>query len=368
MKNKFLFFFFFLFISSNCYGIKDFKVKSYLLYDFNTNQVLLEKNKEAKVYPASLTKAMTAYVALKQIEKNNLNLKEKTTISNKAWKTGGSRSFMEVGKKVSVLNLMKGMLIQSGNDAAVALSEHIAGSEEEFAVLMNKYAQELGMKNTNFTNVTGLHNKNHYTTSQDFILVAKSIIEEFPEYYYFFSQPTFTFNNITQQNRNKLLFREDNVDGLKTGWTSNSGYSYLTSGVYNNKRYIAVIFGAETSELRFDYALQLFKYANVFFKQMSLTNINKKFTEIPVYYGNTSFVSVYPKENFNYSLPIEHKNDFHAKITIKSKLKAPVNKNIKVGKIEFFIKNKKIKEVSLVTGEQVNKGSLLKRLQDFWYY
>jgi len=197
--------------------------KSYILMDFNSNKIIAENNAGMPVAPASITKVMTAFVVFAELEQGNIQLSDLVTVSKKAWKTPGSRMFIKVNSKVSIEDLLQGMIIQSGNDASVALAEHIAGSEDTFAALMNQHAQELGMNQSHFLNSTGLPNPDHKTSAKDLAILAAELIKRFPQYYKWYSTKEFTYNKITQPNRNKLLWRDDSVDGMKTGFTDDAG-------------------------------------------------------------------------------------------------------------------------------------------------
>ncbi|RMD69129.1 MAG: D-alanyl-D-alanine carboxypeptidase, partial [Gammaproteobacteria bacterium] len=203
--------------------------RAYALMDFHSGQFLAEKDADTPIEPASLTKIMTVYVALHEIKEGRLSLDDPVTVSEKAWRTGGSKMFIEVGKQVPVKDLLLGIIVQSGNDACVALAEHIAGSEEAFAALMNQYAKALGLKNTHFVNSTGLPHPDHHTTARDLAILTQALIREFPEEYKWFSIKKFTYNGITQYNRNKLLWRDPTVDGVKTGHTQSAGYCLVAS-------------------------------------------------------------------------------------------------------------------------------------------
>jgi len=212
--------------------------RGYLVEDFLSGQAIAEKNADEPLEPASITKLMTAYVIFSEIREGSLSLQDKVRISEKAWRTPGSRMFVEVNTQVSVGDLLKGMIIQSGNDATVALAEQVAGSEEAFAALMNHHATEIGLTHSHFTNSTGLPDPEHYTTARDIARVARALIREFPEYYQWYSQKQFTYNEITQYNRNKLLWRDDSVDGMKTGHTDSAGYCLVTSAKRDGMRLI----------------------------------------------------------------------------------------------------------------------------------
>ncbi|RMF17989.1 MAG: D-alanyl-D-alanine carboxypeptidase, partial [Gammaproteobacteria bacterium] len=218
--------------------------KSYILMDANSGYIIAENNSHEKLPPASLTKLMTAYVVEYEIAKGQLSPEDEVRISVKAWKTGGSKMFVREGTRVKLRDLMKGIIIQSGNDASVAVAEHLAGSEDAFADIMNQHAQLLGMKDSHFANATGLPHKDHYTTAYDLALLARAIITRFPEQYKIYSEKYFTYNNIRQPNRNLLLWRDKSVDGLKTGHTAEAGYCLVASAVRDNMRLISVVMGA----------------------------------------------------------------------------------------------------------------------------
>lgn len=344
----------------------DISSKSYTLYDYNSKQYLLTKDENKKLYPASLTKVMTAYVVLKQIKENNINLNDKVHISEKAWKTGGSRSFIEVNTKVSVENLIKGMIVQSGNDASVALAEFIAEDEENFSKLMNKYARKIGMKNSNFKNATGLHHKEHYSTAKDLTILAEHIITEFPEYFHYFSLKSFTYNNITQRSRNSLLFKDDKITGMKTGWTVPAEYCYIGTAEFNGKTYISVILGAPTPNDRFTDAMHLLKYANLFYNQITLSNSEEPITYIKVYGGEENIVGIKTQENKVYSILIDKEKDLKAEIKIKKFIKAPVEKNTVVGKIIYKRNNEIVYESPLLTNKSIKEGGIIKKIKDYF--
>jgi len=226
------------------------KAEGFLLIDFNSGRVLAEKNADTRMEPASLTKMLSSYVVAYELREGNIKFEDMVTISKKAWKMPGSRMFAEVGKKIEVQELLKGVIIQSGNDATVALAEFVAGSEEAFASLMNQHAQELGMISSNFVNSTGLPHKDHYTTPRDMATIAKALIRDFPEHYKWYSQKEFRFNGIKQYNRNKLLWRDKYVDGVKTGHTESAGFCLVASAQRDGMRLISVLLGAKSEDAR----------------------------------------------------------------------------------------------------------------------
>jgi len=239
---------------------------SYLVIDSKTGHEIAVLEADKAVAPASLTKLMTAYVVFKSLQENHIQLADQVTISEKAWRAEGSRMFIEVGKRVSVQDLLLGMIVQSGNDASIALTEHVAGSEAVFAEIMNQYARELGMLSSNFVNATGLPDDDHYSTSRDLATLARAIIEEFPEYYKWYSVKEFTYNDIKQPNRNNLLWRDDSVDGMKTGHTDAAGYCLVSSAERDGMRVISVVLGTSSAKARIDGSQALLNYAFRFFE------------------------------------------------------------------------------------------------------
>ncbi|MFM1892112.1 MAG: D-alanyl-D-alanine carboxypeptidase, partial [Pseudomonadota bacterium] len=238
----------------------------HLLLDMHSGRVLAESNADARLEPASLTKIMTAYVVFRELQHGNLKLEDQALISEKAWKTPGSRMFIEVGKRVSVGDLLNGMVIQSGNDASVALAEHIAGSEDTFAGLMNEHSRRLGMQNTHFVNATGLPHEDHYTTPRDIAKVTIATIREFPELYKLYAVKEFVWNDIKQPNRNLLLWRDDSVDGVKTGHTEAAGYCLVSSAAREGMRLVAVVMGTSSENARAKESLSLLNYGFRFFE------------------------------------------------------------------------------------------------------
>jgi len=239
---------------------------SYFVIDAKTGHEIAALKPDTAVAPASLTKLMTAYVVFKSLSEDQIHLDDEVTVSEKAWRAEGSRMFIEVGKRVSVQNLLLGMIVQSGNDASIALAEHVAGSEDVFAEIMNQYAKALGMLSSNFVNTTGLPHDDHYSTARDLSTLARAIIGEFPEYYNWYSVKEFTFNNITQPNRNNLLWRDDSVDGMKTGHTDAAGYCLVSSAKRDEMRVVSVVLGTSSAKARIDGSQALINYAFRFFE------------------------------------------------------------------------------------------------------
>ena len=259
--------------------------KSYILIDHNSNKILAQNNADEPMAPASITKVMTAYVIFSELEEGNIKLDDMVTVSKKAWKTQGSRMFIKVNSKVSVQDLLQGMIIQSGNDASVALAEHIAGSEDTFAALMNQHAKELGMTNTHFLNSTGLPDPEHKTSAKDLAILANALIKRFPEYYKWYSTREFTYNKITQPNRNKLLWRDNSVDGMKTGFTEDAGYCLLSSAKRNNMRLVSVVLGTKSTGARAQESQKLLNYGFRFYESHVIYPVGKALKNIRIYKG-----------------------------------------------------------------------------------
>ncbi|MEW8156302.1 MAG: D-alanyl-D-alanine carboxypeptidase family protein, partial [Candidatus Thiodiazotropha endolucinida] len=281
----------------------DVAASGYLLVDFHSGKVLAEKGAGNRLEPASLTKIMTAYAVFRELKQGNINLEDNVLISEKAWRTPGSRMFIEVGKKVKVIDLVKGMIIQSGNDACVALAEHIAGSEATFAELMNNIARELGMTNTHFTNSTGLPDDDHYTTPADIAKVAAATIRDFPEYYLWYSDRSFVFNDITQHNRNKLLWRDNSVDGIKTGHTEAAGYCLVASAQRESMRLISVVMGTKGEEARAQASQSLLNYGFRFYETHQLYTAGEVLNRARIWKGDKEKLPLGLSQDLNVTIP-----------------------------------------------------------------
>jgi D-alanyl-D-alanine carboxypeptidase (penicillin-binding protein 5/6) len=274
-------------------SISDFQTdaKQAILVDFNTDTVLFEKEAETKMFPSSMTKVLTMYLVFDQLRKGHINMDTEFSVSERSWKTGGSQMFLEVGNTVKVSDLIQGVIVQSGNDGCVALAEGISGSVEAFVEDMNSVASQLGMKNTNFQNPDGLPAENHYSTAKDLSIVARRLITDFPEYYNFYSQREFTYNNIRQFNRNRLLDKEDlGVDGMKTGYTEMGGYGLIATGVKDNRRLIAVVNGLKTNRERLAAAEKLLRYGYSNFRNIKLFNKFETLANVGVWGGKETSV------------------------------------------------------------------------------
>ena len=337
---------------------------SYFLMDFDSSRVLAEKDPDKRVSPASLTKIMTVYVVFRELKAGHLTLDEKVTISKNAWQTGGSKMFVEVNKQVSIEDLLQGVIIQSGNDACVALAEHIAGSEQTFAAMMNEQASRLGMANSHFENATGLPNPDHYSSAHDLALLAQAVIRDFPEYYRWDSQKEFTYNNITQKNRNLLLWRDESVDGLKTGYTEDAGYCMVASAKREDMRLISVVMGTSSPIARANESQSLLNYGFRFFETHKLYGAGDQLAETRVRKGEKSQLAVGLAEDLYVTAPRRHFNELKAETEIDKVIVAPISKGATVGTVNVTLADKVITSKRLVALDSVPEGGFFRRLYD----
>ncbi|OQW79262.1 MAG: serine-type D-Ala-D-Ala carboxypeptidase [Proteobacteria bacterium ST_bin11] len=337
---------------------------SYFLMDFDSGRVLAEKEPDKRVSPASLTKIMTAYVVFRELKAGHLTLDEKVTISQNAWETGGSKMFVEVNKQVGVEDLLQGMIIQSGNDASVALAEHVAGSEQTFATMMNEQAGRLGMTNSNFENATGLPSPNHYSSAHDLATLARAVIKEFPEYYRWDKQKEFTYNGITQQNRNLLLWRDPSVDGLKTGFTDDAGYCMVASAKREDMRLISVVMGTASAGARSNESQSLLNYGFRFFETHRLYEGNKPLSDARVRKGVNSKVAVGLPEDLYVTAPRKHFSELKAETQVDKGVFAPLKKGDTVGNLNISLAGESILSKPLVALDDVAEGGIFRRLYD----
>jgi len=338
--------------------------KSYVLMDFDSGQFIAENNPDERMDPASLTKIMTAYVIFNELKNNNIRIDDKVHISEKAWRMEGSRMFVEVDKEVPVEELLKGLVIQSGNDASVALAEHVAGSEEAFASLMNKHAKRLGMKNTHFVNATGLPDKEHYTTARDLALLAQALIRDFPEQYKLNSQKEYRYNGITQYNRNKLLWRDPSVDGVKTGHTNAAGYCLVASAKRDGMRLISVVMKTASEKARATESQKLLKYGFRFFSSHRLYEANKPLTRLPVWKGESSELPLGLSKPLYITIPRGEYDNLKATMNVDETVVAPVAQGRKLGTVNVVLNGEPIAQQPLISLKAVAEGGLFTRLRD----
>ncbi len=343
----------------------DVAAEAYILIDFHSGKTLAEKESKKRIDPASLTKMMTIYVFDHELQNGHFKLEDEVAVSENAWKTEGSRMFVPVGKKIQVKDLLRGIIIQSGNDATVALAEYTAGSEKAFADLMNQYAQRLGMKDTHFVNSTGIPNPEHYTTAHDLSLLATAIISQFPETYKIYSEKWFTFNGIKQPNRNRLLWREPYVDGIKTGHSSTAGYCLAASGQKDNMRLISILVGAQSESERTEQTLQLLRFGFRFYETHHLFQANTTLNEPRVWMGDRKKLSLGINRDLYITIPQGQYKSLDAKMNIDKSLTAPINKGENHGKLVVKLGDELIAEMPLVALENVDKGTMWNRFSDY---
>lgn len=344
----------------------DVAAKNYFVVDFASGKVLAEKNPDAQVEPASITKIMTAYVVYKEIDADRLAMDDIVDISEKAWRMGGSRMYLEVNTRVPVHDLLKGLIIQSGNDASVALAEHVAGTEKAFVQLMNQYAKELGMTNTHFVNSTGWPDKKHLTTARDIATLAVAFISEFPEYYVSYSEKEFTYNSIKQYNRNKLLWRDVSVDGMKTGHTESAGYCLVSSALRGDMRIVSVVLGTGSKKARANVSQALLNYGFRFYESHTLYDAGEVLSRPRVWSGEFETLTVGLDKDLAIAIPRGTYDDLDAVMDIDKNIEAPVSQGQQVGVVKISLDGKVLASVPLVALETVNEGNLLQQAKDYF--
>jgi D-alanyl-D-alanine carboxypeptidase (penicillin-binding protein 5/6) len=338
--------------------------KAYILADHNSGRVLAESNADQRLEPASLTKIMTAYVIFRELAKGSLKLDTMVTVSEKAWRTEGSRMFAQVGAQISVENLLKGMIVQSGNDASVALAEHVAGDETVFAQVMNQNAERLGMKNTHYKNSMGLPDPEHYTTARDLLILTNALIEEFPEYYKWHSIKEFLFNGIKQTNRNRLLWIDSTVDGVKTGHTDGAGYCLVASALRDGMRLVSVVLNTKSDKERAQANQTLLNYGFHFYETKLLYKANEKLTEARIWKGEISMAEVGLMKDFYVTFPRGQYQSLKASMEVNNSTVAPVNQNDKLGSIKVVLNDQMIAQTDLVSLKPIPEGGLFRRAFD----
>jgi D-alanyl-D-alanine carboxypeptidase (penicillin-binding protein 5/6) len=338
--------------------------KAHVLIDYDSGRVLAEENADERLPPASITKLMTSYVVSHELHSGNIGLDDEVLISEKAWRMIGSRSFIKVNTKVSVEALLRGMIVQSGNDAAVALAEHIAGSEEVFAQMMNQYAQQLGMFGTNYMNATGLPDPEHYTTARDIATLSAALIRDFPEHYAWYAEKEFTYNDITQHNRNKLLWRDNSVDGLKTGHTEEAGFCLAASAKRGDMRLITVVLGTRSENARAQETQKLLNYGFRFFETHQLYQANATITDTKVWKGAQDQLALGLAKNLTVTVPRGQYDDLAATTNIQQPVIAPIEAGAQLGEVEIRLGDEVIAKQPLVALTTIEKGSWWRRLVD----
>ena len=335
---------------------------SYILLEANTNTVIAEFNSENQISPASMTKVMSGYVIADQIANGAISLDDKVLVSEKAWKTGGSKMFIEAGKRISVRDLLSGIVIQSGNDATVAMAEYVAGSEEGFVDFMNAYASELGLSNTLFQNAVGWTDPNHFSSVNDLAQLTKALITNFPDHYATYKEKEFTFSGIRQLNRNKLLWRDDSVDGVKTGHTESAGYCLISSAKRNDMRLIAVVAGSPSENERLISSQRLLEYGFRFFATQKLISKDSEITTAKVWGGKMDEVALGTKEDILLTLPRSDFKNIKANYNFKNNIQAPISNGDVIGDIEFISNDRVVLSAPLVAIESVEAKGFFGRI------
>ena len=342
----------------------ELNLKSYMLIEPNTNTIIAESNSDGFVEPASMTKVMTAYVVADQIKNDLISIDDKVLISEKAWKMGGSKMFIEVGKRVSILDLLKGIIIQSGNDAAVAIAEYVGGTEDGFVDLMNSYAGSLGMTSTNFTNSTGLPSDQHLTSAKDLAILTSNFITKFPDIYALFEEKEFEYGGITgnKYNRNKLLWRDETADGVKTGYTSSAGYCLIGSAKRSNMRLITVVAGSDSANNSFSDTQRLLEYGFRFYATQKYFDANKEYTTVKVWGGKIDNLSLGVEEDISITLPRTSFKGIKVNYNAKNNIQAPITKGQKLGTLELISNEEIVLTADLVALNDVDAKGFFGRL------
>ncbi len=338
--------------------------KSWILIDEATGRRLAGQNEDLRIEPASVTKVMTAYVAFRALAERRLQLREPITISERAWRAEGSRTFLQVGDKVPAEVLLQGMIVQSGNDAATALAERLAGSEETFAQLMTQQAKALGMTNSNFANATGLPDPALYTTARDIAILARALIRDFPQYYRWYSQKEFVWNDIRQGNRNGLLYQDPSVDGIKTGHTDTAGYCLVSSAQRNGTRMISAVFGTTSPRVREQASSALLNYGFAFYETVTLRKAGEMVLQPRVYKGTEQSVAIGPQTSVAVTVVRGGAAKLQVTTRLDEPLVAPLKAGQRVGELQVRDGGAVIKRVPLVVGREMPAGGTWSRARD----
>ncbi|WP_227664597.1 D-alanyl-D-alanine carboxypeptidase family protein [Marinobacter litoralis] len=337
---------------------------SWVLMDPLSGRVIMEHNSNERLPPASLTKMMTAYIVERELDEGRISMQDSVPISVNAWRTEGSRTFLREGTTATVHDLLKGVIIQSGNDASVALAEFIAGSEEAFVDIMNQQAQLLGMKNTNFRNATGLPAQDHFSTAYDLALLARAIIQDYPENYPIYAEKHFTYNNIRQPNRNALLWRDDSVDGLKTGHTEEAGYCLVASAKRNDTRLIASVMGTSSSAARAQEVQKMLNYGFRYYETERLFRAGQELMAADVWGGVADQVSVGMAEDVYVTIPRGSRDKLESTVDLDSVIKAPIKMGQELGQVRVMLDGETVVEQPVLALTEIEQGGLIKRLWD----
>lgn len=336
----------------------------YVLMDTSTGKVLAQKNMTQRMEPASLTKMMTLYLTFQALESGQIHLTDDVRISKKAWRMTGSRMFLKVGSQVNVEQLIRGVIVASGNDACVALAQYVAGTEPTFAQLMNQMAAKLGMKDTHYVDSTGMPDPKHYSTPYDMALLARALVKDFPNYYHYFNEKWITYNNIRQPNRNRLLWRDPSVDGLKTGHTDQAGYCLVASAQRNNMRLVSVVMGAPSDGIRASNTAALLNYGFRFYKAYQLFSADQPLKQSRVWLGKEKFVNLGLKEPLSVTIPTSDYSQLKATMSLDSRLTAPITAGKSYGNVTVMLNKQVIACVPLVALQDNPKAGFFSRMMD----
>ena len=349
----------------------DTSAENALLIDFDTNQILYSKNEEKKIYPASMSKLMTLYILFDSLKKGIVTLDDKFVVSRNAYQKEGSTIYAELGTEISVQDLIRGIIVSSGNDACIIVAEALSGSEDNFANQMNFYAEEMGLRNSNFKNSSGLHNDDHYTSAEDLVKLSKLLITDFPDYYPYFAERSFTWNSIIQYNRNNILRLDLGVDGLKTGYTSKSGYGVIVSSEKNGRRLIGIVTGLKSVDDRTNEISRLINYGYRGFKSYSVFKDNQIIDYAKVWKGNKNNLPLIVDKDINLLLDIPGRRGINVEYKYNEPIYAPIFKGDVVGSIDIIIPGRKNIKLDLLAGEdvkQVNFFTGFIRSLDYFLY
>ena len=334
---------------------------NYILIDANTNRVLAEMNPDEEIEPASITKIMTGYIVSDQIQDGFITLDDEVLISENCWRKKGSRMFIEESSRVVLLDLIKGMVIQSGNDATCAIAEHVAGSEDNFVDLMMRYAEKMALDNTSFINPTGWPDAGHYSSAKDIAKLSTLLIKDFPDHYSLYKEKWFTYNNIRQRNRNALLWQDDSIDGLKTGHTESAGFCLVSSGTREQTRLIAVTLKSKSEKTRLTDNRRLLDYGFRYFRTKKLVTEGQNVKEEQVWGGELEKVAIAPIQDFYLTLPLRDFKKIESFVSLEDYLQAPISKNQIVGKMLFKLGEEEVGSVDLVTVKEVKSQGVFGR-------
>ncbi len=338
---------------------------AYLLVDADSGKVIVEHNSSARVEPASLTKKMTAYIAAHELHEGNIRMTDQVRVSKKAWQMGGSKMFIRVGTEVTVDELLHGIIIQSGNDASVAMAEHIAGAEDAFVQIMNHHAGLLGMSGTHFQNAHGWPAENHYTTARDMAVLAKAIIYRYPDHYALYKVRNYTYNGIAQPNRNRLLWQDDSVDGLKTGHTEAAGYCLVASAKRGDMRLISVVMGAKSEDSRARETRKLLAYGFRYYETIKPYEAGAVLNETRIWGGTVDKVRLGVSEDMYLTIPRGRAGDLEASLEVERIIRAPINAGDARGSVKVRLDSEPVADVPLVALDSVPEGGLVKRILDW---